>query len=180
MSEKQEAYPTKGVTAKPEATQPAGTKPPPAQLPNDPAADAKLREKIEAAIGSAIGTPETRGQVVDRVVRVVTSEVFTGPLPHPRHLQAYEAICPGLADLIVAMAEKAHSKQEDRIDRAMKYEYDDRRLGLFLGFFALLALLISGTFICMAWKCGGRRRVVRSRRNRHRYWDLCSGTPPTG
>ena len=98
-------------------------------------------------MGSAIGASETRNQVIDRVVQVVSSEVFRGPLPHPRHLRAYEATCPGLADRIVAMAEKAHAKQEDRIDRAMKYEYEDRRLGLFLGFFALLALLISGTFV---------------------------------
>jgi uncharacterized membrane protein len=114
----------------------------------DPAADEQLRKKVDAAIGQDIGTGEARARVIERVVRTVTSEFYRGPLPHPRHLQSYERICPGLADRIVAMAEKAHERQENRLDRAMTYEYEDRRLGQHLGFMALVAVLIAGT-ICL-------------------------------
>jgi hypothetical protein len=55
-----------------------------------------------------------------------------------------------LADRIVAIAERAHERQENPLDKAMTYEYEDRRLGLLLGFFALLALLISGIIAVLA------------------------------
>src|ERR1700732_4380479 len=140
----QESIPT---TAAPSPVETPPTGPLVAPPPTDPVTDIQLREKVEKAIGTAIGAEETRAEVVERVVRTVTAEFYRGPLPHPRHLQSYERICPGLADRIVAMAEKAHGRQEDRLDKAMKYEYEDRRTGLYLGFFALLALLLSGTIV---------------------------------
>jgi uncharacterized membrane protein len=163
MGEKQEAEPpTSATTAAVPMPAPAST-PAPAAVPTraptapaqataaslsaDPATEKKLRETVEAAIGPDLGTEEIRAQVVERVVQTVTAELFKGPLPHPRHLQAYESVCPGLADRIVAMAERAHRSQEARLDKAMDFEYKDRRLGLFLGFFALLALLIAGVII---------------------------------
>jgi len=116
----------------------------PAASPADPLSEKKLRERVEEALGDAVVQSEVRARVVERVVRTIRSEFFRGPLPHPRHLKAYEETCPGLATRIVAMAEKAHSRQEDRLDKSMDYEFRDRRLGLFLGFFALLALLGAG------------------------------------
>ena len=44
-------------------------------------------------------------QVVEKVTAVATS-TFRGPLPPPDALQRYEQICPGLADRIVALAER--------------------------------------------------------------------------
>ena len=120
---------------------------PAATTPLDPVADKKLRETVEAALGADLGSPEIRARIAERVVQRVSAEFYRGPLPHPRHLKAYEDTCPGLATRIVAMAEKAHSRQEDRLDKAMDYEYGDRRLGLFLGFFALLALLGAGVIV---------------------------------
>jgi uncharacterized membrane protein len=111
--------------------------------PANPSAEKILRESLEEAIGSV----PNRGQVVERVVSLVRQEIFRGPLPHPRHLQAYEDICPGIADRIVVMAEKAHGRAEDRLDKELEFEFADRRLGMHLGFAALIALLCSGTFI---------------------------------
>jgi uncharacterized membrane protein len=79
-------------------------------------------------------------------VSVVSQEIFRGPLPHPRHLQTYEEICPGLANRIVTMAEKAHNRAEDRLDKELEFEFADRRLGMWLGFGALVAFLSSGIF----------------------------------
>jgi len=45
------------------------------------------------------------------------------------------------------MAEKAHSRAEDRLDKELDFEFADRRRGMQLGFAALIALLCSGTFI---------------------------------
>jgi uncharacterized membrane protein len=60
------------------------------------------------------------------------------------YLRGYESACPGAATRIIAMAEKAQERQENRLDKAMEYEYGDRRLGLILAFCALIALLGSG------------------------------------
>ena len=86
----------------------------------------QLRESLEEAIGPVPG----REEVVERVVSVVSREIFRGPLPHPGHLQAYEDICPGLANRIVAMAEKALSRAEDRQDKELEFEFADRRRGM--------------------------------------------------
>jgi Predicted membrane protein (DUF2335) len=134
MTQNEEAPPSEKPTKASEPTLAADPKPPDAPPLADPAADKILRASVEAAIGSVIETERTRAEIVERVVRVVRAEIFRGPLPHPRHLQAYEDACPGLANRIVAMAEKAHSRQEDRLDRAITYEFEDRRLGMRLAF----------------------------------------------
>jgi uncharacterized membrane protein len=112
----------------------------------DPPVEKRLRESVEAAIAPEVA-PEKRAHVVRRVVAAVSEEFYQGPLPHPKHLQAYEEACPGSASRILAMAEKAQDRYETRLDKAMDYEFADRRLGLFLGFFALLAILIAGVII---------------------------------
>jgi uncharacterized membrane protein len=112
----------------------------------DPPVEKRLRQSVEAAIAPEVA-PEKRALVVRRVVAAVSEEFYQGPLPHPKHLQAYEDASPGSANRILAMAEKAQERHEMRLDKAMDYEFADRRLGLFLGFFALLAILIAGVVI---------------------------------
>ena len=66
-------------------------------------------EELERAVASALQKVE---------VSAIISEKFAGPLPHPEHLQQYEAIQAGLADRIVTMTERQleHShKMESRI-----------------------------------------------------------------
>lgn len=88
-----------------------------------------------------------RVQAVERVVGMMESEVFVGPLPHPKHLAEYERCSAGLATRIVAMAELAQGRIEDRKDLIVENEFQDRRLGMWLGFFALCALLTCGTIL---------------------------------
>ena len=114
----------------------------------DLVAEKKLREIVEAAIGDVLGAPsETRRRLTERVTaRVVrtVAEIYRGPLPHPDHFRAYEDICPGASKRILAMAERAQKRREDRLDKAMAFEYQDRRIGLHYAFLGLLAFLIAG------------------------------------
>lgn len=89
----------------------------------------------------------SREQVVSRVLAVVQEEVFRGPIPHPRHLEAYERICPGSADRILGMAEKTleHNISVSRIEQ--EDEGADRQLGMKLGFAALMALVASAVVL---------------------------------
>lgn len=100
--------------------------------------------EIEAEVESVIGDliPKgARSQVVSRMAMMV-SEKFSGPIAHPRHLQAYEDICPGAADRIIRMAEdrSAHLIQMDRT--AIEAEKADQARGMFLGA-GLFAFLIA-------------------------------------
>lgn len=110
--------------------------------------DSALLQRIKDAIGPVLPSGQ-RGQVLERVSRVIAAEIFRGPLPHPKHLQHYEEIFPGLADRIVQMAEKAQNREEDRLDDVVRLEYQDRRLGMHLGFWALVCLIGAGTLISL-------------------------------
>lgn len=107
----------------------------------------ELRQKIEEQIGPLVSGGQSRVQVIERVTQMMSAEIYKGPIPHPRHLQAYEDVCPGAADRLIKMAETAQARHEDRRDRLIECEYDDRKLGLFLGFAALLAVVGSGVFL---------------------------------
>ena len=108
----------------------------PTPTPSTPPANAELEAEIERAIGSVVGQSQ-RGQVARRVISLIRSEAFSGPLPPPQHLAEYEKICPGLADRIMKMAEVGQIRNEDRIDHVIDREYDDRRVGMYFGFAAL-------------------------------------------
>ena len=107
----------------------------------------ELREKVEETIGPLVQAGQARVQVVERVTQMMSAEIFRGPIPHPKHIQAYEDACPGAADRIIAMAEIAQQRREDRHDKLIEHEYSDRRVGLYLGFLALLAMVIGGIFL---------------------------------
>jgi uncharacterized membrane protein len=73
--------------------------------------------------------------------QIMVRESFSGPIAHPRHLREYESIEPGAANRIIAMAEK----QQDHVlaleSTAINAEIADRKLGMWLGFSALVLLL---------------------------------------
>jgi uncharacterized membrane protein len=115
-------------------------------LPKQPEIKAELDKKIGPLVPGNV-----RERVVEQAASVVTAviqqEEFHGPVPHPRHLEAYERICPGSADRLIRMAEDslAHNiavSQKQQADDAA-----DRRHGMNLGFGAL-ALLVIGATIC--------------------------------
>ena len=111
------------------------------------AVELRVREKVEQVIGPILGGGSQRVQVIERVTQMMTSEVFRGPLPHPKHLQAYEETCGGSADRIIRMAEVAQERREARRDKILDHEFSDRRLGMILGFSALAILVSAGTII---------------------------------
>jgi uncharacterized membrane protein len=73
---------------------------------------------------------------------------FTGPLPHPDILQGYEDVLPGVAERIVAMAERQAKHRQD-IEQTI-VEGGSRRAstGMWLGFvITILFLLVSAGLI---------------------------------
>jgi uncharacterized membrane protein len=114
--------------------------------PNNALVEARIRREVEQVVGQVVDGKQ-RMQVVERVTSMMVAEVFRGPLPHPKHLQAYEDTCAGSADRIIEMAETSQRRREDRRDRAQEFEFQDRRLGMILGFAALITMIGSGVLL---------------------------------
>jgi uncharacterized membrane protein len=142
---------TSGPSDSPEPEIGTGTRlptaPTPTPTPVDPVTEKKLRETVEAALGSEV-RPNVRARVAARVVQQVEETVvFQGPIPPPGYLDGYEKACPGSATRILAMAERAQEALIERRSKQIDYEYGDRQLGMHYGFYGLIALLIASIII---------------------------------
>lgn len=70
-----------------------------------------------------------------------------GPIPAPDDLMKYEALCPGLADRIVKMAESqiAHRQSLEQISVTANAEL--AKLGIFSAVIISVAVIIAGAYI---------------------------------
>lgn len=85
--------------------------------------------------------------MVAQIVSLVQEERFSGPIAHPKHLREYEEIVPGSADRIVAMAEGNLAHAQTMQAKALDADITDMREGRWLGFAALIILII-GAIVC--------------------------------
>jgi len=80
--------------------------------------------------------------IIQRVLRYLKYE-FSGPLPHPRILEQYDEVLPGLAERIVTMAEK---------EQGHRHAMDRGIMGLFsrgqwFGFIMGIVTLLLGSWL---------------------------------
>lgn len=78
------------------------------------------------------------------------SEHFSGPIPPPHILEKYEAILPGAAERILAMAEKnsAHQIEIDKaiVDGKLKELSTGQKLGFYIAILALCAAVVCSIY----------------------------------
>jgi uncharacterized membrane protein len=95
-------------------------------------------------------------QPVQVAVMSVTHQMFEGPLPSPRLMEAYEKVLPSSAQQIIDMAvkEQGHRHQQDQMEQSHRHQQDQVKLfaDVALQFFGLLvaATLAIGGIYC-AW-----------------------------
>jgi uncharacterized membrane protein len=66
------------------------------------------------------------------VARVTRTELYSGPLPHPKTLQEFESIVLGSAERIISMAE-SQSKHRMELERSViKSDIDNSKRGQIL------------------------------------------------
>lgn len=104
-----------------------------------------LQKALEKRIGNLV-PGGAREQVVRQVLHFVREE-YGGPLPHPRHFEQFEAICPGAADRILRMAEEEQQAQIELATIQLNGEIADRARGMHYGFLSLIAL-VGGAVVC--------------------------------
>lgn len=122
-------------------TKPDGEKPAGKPGPNVPRKPESLEEAIERQIGSII-PQQARSQVVKRVVSVVRSEQFSGPIPRPDHFKEYDDALPGAAERILAMAESEMAHNQAMEARVFDAEIADRKLGMHYGFATVIVIVV--------------------------------------
>jgi uncharacterized membrane protein len=110
----------------------------------------ELKSQLEPILGNL---PKVqREQILGKVVSVVQSEQYSGPLPHPRHWREYNEILPGSAERILAMTEMQHSHNISIQSRIVSCEIRDRHVGMALGFLAFVGLIVLAYFAGMSDK----------------------------
>lgn len=93
------------------------------------------RNKLAQKPGSQeVGKPEPRSMTFE-------AQAFSGPLPPPAVMEAYERICPGAAERIMSLAEREQGHRHQTEDRLVEAKVADRhlqrrefRLGQIFGF----------------------------------------------
>ncbi|MCK5644321.1 MAG: DUF2335 domain-containing protein [Gammaproteobacteria bacterium] len=115
--------------------------------PDLPATDV-IDEEIERLVGEVLPLEEGAqgAELAARIVTLVKHESFSGPLPHPQHLQAYDNIAPGTALRIVTMAEKQQNHNIDTESKLVKSDISDRRLGMVFGAGLFLLLILAAYY----------------------------------
>ncbi len=73
--------------------------------------DTNEGEKEMSEISEIIENSDMEKEDKKKLIEIIRQEVFEGPIPHPKLLQQYEEVDPGLANTIVNMAIK---EQEHR------------------------------------------------------------------
>lgn len=80
--------------------------------------------------------------------QIIRASLTEGPLPPAHALQEYENVLPGLADRIVAMAEKEQIHQHEIEQRGLEGDINEARLGqifaLVIGLFTVFAGAYAG------------------------------------
>ena len=70
-----------------------------------------------------------------------------GPIPAPEDLMKYEALCPGLADRIVKMAESQIAHRQSLEQRSVTANAELAKLGIFSAVIISVAVIIAGAYI---------------------------------
>ncbi|NTI22062.1 DUF2335 domain-containing protein [Rhizobium rhizogenes] len=116
----------------------------PPEKPSD-TIEGEVEQRLEPVLSNL--SRVQRAQIISTVVNVVETESFSGPLPHPRHLEYYDNVLPGGAERILQMAEKTLQHNLDVKSRGQRYDHNYRLIGMGLGFSALILLIGAAVYV---------------------------------
>jgi uncharacterized membrane protein len=90
--------------------------------------------------------PEATQALIQIVTSVAKAESFSGPMPHPRHLNEYEKTLPGSAERILSMAEKEQNHRHRQEDRIVGSQVRNSMFGLCFALILSIGMLIGATY----------------------------------
>jgi len=99
--------------------------------------------QAEELLRPLLRDPTQASQTVARIIAV--SERFSGPIPHPRHFEAYEQSVPGSGREILEMAKKEQRHRHSSETLEIIYPY----IGLGVGFLAFAGCIAGSIFLAL-------------------------------
>lgn len=93
--------------------------------------------------------PDQENKDKASVLMAIYEEKFSGPLPHPKHLESYEQTLPGAADRILTMAENQQKHRMDLENQAIPSEIKINNRGQWFAFIMGIVLIIASTAIVL-------------------------------
>jgi uncharacterized membrane protein len=107
-----------------------------------------LQKELDRTLASAV--PSQRLPAVRQAVAAFVQQVeehYSGPLPHPRHLEHFERTLPGAANRIIIMAEQEQAHRHTWETSELNSSLLTERIGLFGGIAVAVGLIV-GAVIC--------------------------------
>lgn len=90
-----------------------------------------------------------------RIMAIIQKkEVYSGPIPHPKHLKQYEELVPGAADRLICMAENQANHRQKEEDKIVNAEIINKNRGQIFGFILMLICLLGGFVLIALGKDG--------------------------
>jgi hypothetical protein len=89
----------------------------------------ELFERVKETLKPLLKNPSDVRQVVTKVVRI-TEESYSGPTPHPEHLERIELLVPGSAKDIIGMAIREQRFRHRMATLTVLYPYVGLLFGL--------------------------------------------------
>jgi uncharacterized membrane protein len=112
-----------------------------------PQQSSQIEAVLDREIGPLVG-PAKAPDVIKRTVDVLhKTEIFSGPLPPPSLMSAYEDIFPGFAERIMAMAEKEQNNRHAMQAIEVRHSADLEKYSLWTALIFGIAL-IGGASYC--------------------------------
>ena len=123
------------------------------QLEKKPKDLAKVTHEVQEVLETEDGTEsfpkETEAKIEKVVTRVIQSEQFSGPIPHPDIIRKYEEILPGAAERIISMAEKQSNHRQDMEKLMIKAEVRDSFFGVIFAFLLGIGCIIAAIVLAI-------------------------------
>lgn len=93
---------------------------------------------------------EDKGSIRSIVLQAsMAAQRFSGPLPHPDIFRQYEEILPGTAERLLTSFETQGEHRRRMEEKALGSQTGDSRLGLWLGFFLALTMIVGSALMVL-------------------------------
>ena len=92
----------------------------------------------------------TSGLVISQQRQTATTQIVSGPIPPPQVLREYNEIMPGLAERIVAQAERQTEHRISLENKVIGSDIARSRQGLLCGFIVAIVCVIGGVAVAIA------------------------------
>jgi uncharacterized membrane protein len=99
-------------------------------------------ELIKKEEESEVKNPALKG-------RVFSSELYSGPIPHPDFFKKFEEALPGLADRVMTMSEKQSAHRQKIETGVIWFDGLKSLLGLVFAFLIVVSGIGAGTYLVM-------------------------------